>query len=135
VIRDQDDLRAIFERKMQERQEFLDRYFVFSDLVQWQPPRDYARANGLVEDIRQAMLSQDEKAAPRARARAQGAEIARAGAAHPAAALGGPRRRERRWRRRLAAPPVTPAPGRTKIKVNPGGLGGATPSRTIDRTE
>ena len=26
-----DDLRAIFERKMQERQEFLDRYFVFSD--------------------------------------------------------------------------------------------------------
>ena len=31
VIRDQDDLRTIFERKMQERQEFLDRYFVFSD--------------------------------------------------------------------------------------------------------
>ncbi len=31
VIRDQDDLRAIFERKMQERQEFLDRYFVVNE--------------------------------------------------------------------------------------------------------
>src|SRR6185503_10427516 len=53
VIRDQDDLRAIFERKMQERQEFIDRYFVFSDSAEWEPPRDFSRTNGLVEDIRQ----------------------------------------------------------------------------------
>jgi general secretion pathway protein D len=61
VIRDQDDLRAIFERKMQERQEFIDRYFVFNESTSWKPPKDYRRANGLVEDIRQSLLQQDEK--------------------------------------------------------------------------
>lgn len=53
VIRDQTDLRRIFERKMQERQEFLDRYFVFSG-NEWTPPKDWSRTNGLVEDIRKA---------------------------------------------------------------------------------
>ncbi len=60
VIRDQADLRRIFERKMQERQEFLDRYFVFTGR-DWEPPRDYARANGLVEEIRQAYLAAAEQ--------------------------------------------------------------------------
>jgi general secretion pathway protein D len=62
VIRDQSDLRRIFERKMQERQEFLDRYFVFSD-QEWTPPRDWTRANGLVEDIRKsyADIKRDEE--------------------------------------------------------------------------
>jgi len=60
VIREQDDLRRIFERKMQERQEFIDRYFVFSTEA-WEPPRDYTRANGLVEDIRQAYFKLDER--------------------------------------------------------------------------
>ena len=31
IIREQSDLRTVFERKMQERQEFLDHYFVFSE--------------------------------------------------------------------------------------------------------
>lgn len=53
VIREQADLRRIFERKMQERQEFIDRYFVFQADA-WSPPTDFTRANGLVEDIRQA---------------------------------------------------------------------------------
>ncbi len=61
VIREQDDLRGIFERKMQERQEFLDRYLVFSDSQPWEPPRDYSRTNGLVEDIRQSFFDVDEK--------------------------------------------------------------------------
>jgi general secretion pathway protein D len=61
VIRDQDDLRAIFERKMQERQEFIDRYFVFNEGTSWSPPKDYRRANGLVEDIRQSLIQQEEK--------------------------------------------------------------------------
>jgi general secretion pathway protein D len=60
IIRDQSDLRKIFERKMQERQEFLDRYFVFSG-TEWSPPRDYSRANGLVEDIRQAYFKYEER--------------------------------------------------------------------------
>src|SRR5262249_26842065 len=35
VVHGDEDLRAIFERKMQERQEFLDRYFVFNDGLDW----------------------------------------------------------------------------------------------------
>ena len=62
VIRDQDDLRAIFERKMQERQEFIDRFMVFNEGSTWVPPKDYRRSNGLVEDIRQALIAQEEKA-------------------------------------------------------------------------
>ena len=62
IVRNQDDLRAIFERKMQERQEFIDRYLVFSDEREWEPPRDFSRANGLVEDIRQSILSEEDKA-------------------------------------------------------------------------
>jgi general secretion pathway protein D len=61
VIRDQNDLRAVFERKMQERQEFLDRYFVFSDQTAYEPPRDFSRLNGLLEDIRQAYMTAAEK--------------------------------------------------------------------------
>ena len=62
VIRDQDDLRVIFERKMQERQEFIDRYFVFDERRGWEPPVDYARSNGLIEDIRQSILLQEDRA-------------------------------------------------------------------------
>lgn len=58
VIREQADLRRIFERKMEERQEFIDRYFVFSD-VDWKPPKDWSRTNGLVENIRQAYLKNE----------------------------------------------------------------------------
>jgi general secretion pathway protein D len=59
VIRDQNDLRKVFERKMQERQEFLDRYFVFEN--DWEPPRDYTRTNGLVEEIRQSYFELEER--------------------------------------------------------------------------
>jgi general secretion pathway protein D len=59
VIRDQQDLRRVFERKMQERQEFLDRFFVFQGA--WEPPRDYGRTNGLVENIRKAYEDLDER--------------------------------------------------------------------------
>ncbi len=62
IIREQNDLRAIFERKMQERQEFLDRYFVFSDQTDYQPPKDYSRTTGLMEEIRQSYRAMDEQA-------------------------------------------------------------------------
>ncbi len=61
IIREQSDLRTVFERKMQERQEYLDRYFVFSDSNEYEPPKDYTRTNGLVEDIRQGFLNVDER--------------------------------------------------------------------------
>lgn len=60
IVREQADLRKIFERKMQERQEFIDRYFVFGN-EPWTPPRDYSRANGLVEDIRQQYFRVEEQ--------------------------------------------------------------------------
>jgi general secretion pathway protein D len=59
IIRDQNDLRKVFERKMQERQEFLDRYFVFEGT--WEPPHDYARTNGLLEEIRKAYADLEEQ--------------------------------------------------------------------------
>jgi general secretion pathway protein D len=62
VIREQGDLRRIFERKMQERQEFIDRYFVFES-PDWRPPHDWTRANGLVEDIRKSYAEIEEQAA------------------------------------------------------------------------
>ena len=45
---------------MQERQEFLDRYFVFSDKQDYNPPHDYSRTYGLLEDIREGYISIEE---------------------------------------------------------------------------
>src|SRR5690606_15241493 len=59
VVRDQADLRKVFERKMQERQQFLDRYFVFNS--DWTPPKDYGRTSGLIEKIRQSFFEIDER--------------------------------------------------------------------------
>jgi general secretion pathway protein D len=61
IIREQADLRAVFERKMQERQEFLDHYFVFSDQTEYEPPKDYSRNNGLLQDIRQSYMDAEEQ--------------------------------------------------------------------------
>ncbi|MBX3233662.1 MAG: type II secretion system secretin GspD [Labilithrix sp.] len=61
IIRNQQDLRTVFERKMQERQEYLDRYFVFSEVQEYTPPKDWSRTNGLVEDIRQSYFKLDER--------------------------------------------------------------------------
>jgi general secretion pathway protein D len=61
IIRSQQDLRTVFERKMQERQEYLDRYFVFSDTSDYAPPKDWSRTNGLVEDIRQSYYDLEER--------------------------------------------------------------------------
>jgi general secretion pathway protein D len=63
IIREQDDLRKVFQRKMEERQDLLDRYFVFSEDQKYVPPRDYSRTNGLLEDIRQAYVQVEEKRA------------------------------------------------------------------------
>lgn len=54
IIRDPADLRAIYERKMRERQEFLDRYFVFSG-DDYEPPIDYSRTRGLLAEMMQNM--------------------------------------------------------------------------------
>jgi general secretion pathway protein D len=61
IIREQEDLRTIFERKMQERQEFLDHYFVFAEQNDYEAPKEYSRMNGLLENIRQAYMEVDEQ--------------------------------------------------------------------------
>jgi general secretion pathway protein D len=61
IVREQADLRAIFERKMQERQQFLDHYFVFGEDNAYEPPKDYSRTNGLLEDIRKSYIEVDEQ--------------------------------------------------------------------------
>lgn len=60
IIRTPDDLRSIFERKMQERQEFLDRFFVFGD-HEYTPPFDYSRTRGLVLEIFNELQDLDEE--------------------------------------------------------------------------
>lgn len=60
VIRTPDDLRSIFERKMRERQEFIDRYFVFGD-HDYRPPLDYSRTRGLLGEIFVELDALDEE--------------------------------------------------------------------------
>jgi general secretion pathway protein D len=60
IVRSPDDLRAIYERKMRERQEFLDRYFVFSG-TEYEPPIDYSRTRGLVGEMLVELRKQDER--------------------------------------------------------------------------
>ena len=50
IIRDPGDLREIFERKLQERQQLIDRYFVFGE-DRFDPHIDYSRTRGLVSEI------------------------------------------------------------------------------------
>ena len=86
IIRSPDDLRSIYERKMRERQEFLDRYFVFSDR-DYEPPIDYSRTRGLVGEImnelkvarRSAEADRRGRREARAEARCEAAGRTRAG--------------------------------------------------------
>jgi general secretion pathway protein D len=146
VIRDQQDLRVVFERKMQERQEFLDRYFVFSDQRPYEVPKDFTRLNGLLEDIRQANLSNDERrrltdaAKPRDRkvheptTPIEMPDIVRpsggAGSTVQAPNEGGGGGRGRRGGDTTTAGGQANAPGRTGPAVlNPGNRGAPSPRR------
>jgi general secretion pathway protein D len=131
VIRDQDDLRSIFERKMQERQEFLDRYFVFNDSGEWSPPQDYMRTNGLVEEIRQTMFREDERRRLEEEARPKGARthepgepiaMPTVGSAASASSDAGE-----------AAPAAAGAKANPKLRVPPGtpGTNPATPTPAL----
>ncbi len=145
VIRDQEDLRKIFERKIQERQEFLDRYMVFSG-EDWKAPHDWSRTSGLVEDIRKAFaeiaeqerLEQESKPRenpPRepsdpielpsdvhgvgaAAPQAPRRGSGRPGASHGAGCGGTSRAAPRRQRRRAATASTTLAPGFERARVS-----------------
>jgi len=54
IIRDQSDFRRIFNRKMAERREFIERYTAFAD-HRVDPDLDYSRTNGVLEEINQTL--------------------------------------------------------------------------------
>ncbi len=60
IIRSAADLRSIYERKMRERQEFIDRYFVFGGR-EYDPPVDYSRTRGLVAEMLVELQDLDEQ--------------------------------------------------------------------------
>ena len=145
IVREQADLRTVFERKMQERQEFLDHYFVFSDQTQYEAPKDYSRMNGLLEEIRQSFadvaaqidIQRDQQPKemrvhvpgqplelPTSIAPGTGAAAAPAGAA-PAPATPPP----------AAAPGAPPPAAAPPPPVPPPTLNVAPPPRNVERPE
>jgi len=143
IIREQADLRTVFERKLQERQEFLDHYFVFSDEQMYQPPKDYSRTIGLLENLRQSYTAVEEQrhleelTRPREmKTHEPGAPLELpapvAGEAAPVAAAPGAA---------PAAPAAPPAPAPAAAPPQPAPAGGppplnvAPPPRSVDKVE
>jgi general secretion pathway protein D len=60
VIKDQADIKRIFDRKMRERREFLRNYSSFTDDRSFEPDIDYTRKTGLIEDINRTVRRADE---------------------------------------------------------------------------
>jgi general secretion pathway protein D len=60
IIREPADLRRVFERKMQERQEFIDHEAIFGGHT-YEAPKDWSRKEGLLGDIRAAYADVAER--------------------------------------------------------------------------
>ena len=129
IIREQDDLRRIYERKMQERQDFIDHTQLFGE-HDYEPPKDYTRTRGLLEEVRQSVLHVNE--------------MKRIAESNPPAQ---PKTHEPSAPLDLPAPSSTPsitpptpttnavqAPA-TPIRNANAGTGAPAPARTLDRIE
>lgn len=77
IVRGPEDLRAIFERRMRERREFLERHLLAHG--EWEPPLDYSRTRGLLAEILDRLRELDAEAElppePTERVHAPGAPI------------------------------------------------------------
>jgi general secretion pathway protein D len=62
VIKDPSDLRRIFERKLRERREFLERYSAFRDENDYEANVDYRRKRGVLEEINQTAIEAEREA-------------------------------------------------------------------------
>ncbi len=62
IIRDASDFRSIFNRKMEERREFIEQFTAFNS-ADYEPTIDYSRTNGLVEEIHKTILELEEEQA------------------------------------------------------------------------
>jgi general secretion pathway protein D len=105
IIRDDTDMRRIFEERMRERQEFLDHYFVFRDDRGDPPGFQPSRGRGLLSDMREASIAMAEK-----RRRDAAPPDALAAAHDPRPALDLPDARSRAPTPTAAAINVAPAP-------------------------
>lgn len=60
IIRDPSDFRRIFNRKMEERREFIEQISALRER-EWSPDIDYSRSNGLFEEINQTIGQLEEE--------------------------------------------------------------------------
>jgi general secretion pathway protein D len=118
IIRNEDDMREIFEKRMQERQEFLDHYFVFRD----GPPIgfDPKHGRGVLAELRASYL----EVADRRRLESQVPQTVVA-SHDPRPPLDMP----------STAVGVAAAQGSAPPAAQPASLHVAGPTRTIDRVE
>jgi general secretion pathway protein D len=63
IIKDPNDLRRVFERKIRERKEFLERYSAFQDERDYEAEIDYHRKRGFLEEINQTAIEAEKEAA------------------------------------------------------------------------
>ncbi len=63
IIKDPNDLRRVFERKVRERKEFLERYSAFQDERDYEAEVDYHRKRGFLEEINQTAIEAEKEAA------------------------------------------------------------------------
>src|SRR5256714_5008867 len=62
IIKDPADLRRIFERKLRERREFMERYSAFRDEKDYEAEVDYRRKRGLLEEVNRTAIEAEEEA-------------------------------------------------------------------------
>lgn len=62
IIKDPADLRRIFERKLRERREFMERYSAFRDERDYEAQVDYRRKRGLLEEVNLTAKEAEEEA-------------------------------------------------------------------------
>jgi general secretion pathway protein D len=62
IIKDPNDLRRVFERKIRERKEFLERYSAFKDDRDYEAEVDYHRKRGLLEEINRTAIEAERDA-------------------------------------------------------------------------
>ena len=74
VIRDQSDLRRIFQRKIQQRKEFIERYTAFKD-VDLDAVIDFRHKRGLIEEINRVGRMGEDEAKMRKKAMAEAKEV------------------------------------------------------------
>ncbi|HEY7957175.1 MAG TPA: type II secretion system secretin GspD [Polyangia bacterium] len=62
IIKDPADLRRIFERKLRERREFMERYSAFQDDRDYEANIDYHRKRGVLEEINRSAIEAEQEA-------------------------------------------------------------------------